>query len=454
MNANPLNLKNTSDLRPPPPKPRLSVRKSREFLPPTRWIKHATELLRLPTSPFHEHNVLLWLWRFARNRGLQTYVDDAGNLQIDYMPTEPMAELAVLPTLMFTAHADHTGFWAVEMSGAKTLQAQWMGRFPEELIEGGRVLFWTGGKPLAEVEPEFWPDAPEGFRVGGRRVAGRVTRVVGHNTEGDVAGVEIEVDETVMPGSIGMWDLPDPEHANGRLYARGIDDVAGCASLACLLDTVVRDECPFPVRCLFTRAEEGGFFGAIRYCQRVFGRDSATRRDRALTGDGRAPDVIISVETSKALPHAPHHHGPVVRVGDRRTLFKPELADWAAGVSAALADEDETFVYQRELMDGGTCESTVFQAWMGNAAALCVPLGNYHNYDADTNTIASEFITTDDFGNLVRLMRRLVDQAELARDTFAPFKRWANDWEQRHAELFFEPAGVPARAAAAPKDAE
>ncbi|MEM7577731.1 MAG: M20/M25/M40 family metallo-hydrolase [Planctomycetota bacterium] len=442
MNANPLNLKNTTDLRPPPPKPRLSVRKSRKFIPPTRWIKHATELLRLPTSPFHEHNVLLWLYRFARNRGLSAHVDAAGNLRVDYVPKDVVDNS--LPRLLFTAHADHTGFWAVAMQDETTLHAQWMGRFPEELIEGGRVVFWTGGKPLAEAEPEFWPGAPEGFRVGGRRVGGVVKKVLGHNDEGDVAGVEIAMDEPVDPGSVGMWDLPDPEHVNGRLSARGVDDVAGCAALACLLDTLIREKSTQPCSCLFTRAEEGGFFGAIRYCRDTFDPPApgAAAREHPL------PDVVISVETSKALPHAPHSAGPVVRVGDRRTLFKPELADWAAGVAGAMSEDDPTFVYQRELMDGGTCESTVFQAWMGNAAALCIPLGNYHNYNVEENAIANEFVHVDDFGNLVRLMRSLVDHAEGTRDTFGGFKKWALDWDAKHAELFTDPAAVPVRAQA------
>ncbi len=457
MRTNALNLKNTSDLRPLPPKPRLSVRKGRQYLPPTRWLKFATEMLRLPTSPFHEQNVLLWLWRFGTHRGLAVHRDDAGNLQIDYVPAQMDPAFTSAPRLMFTAHVDHTGFWAVEMVGPTTLRAQWMGRFPEELIAGSRVMFWTGGKPVSEVEPAFWPGASELMRIGGRRVGGRVTRVLNHNVEGDVAGVEIEVEETVQPGSIGMWDLPDPQHTNGKLYARGIDDVCGAASLVCLLDTMIRERSPRPVSMLFTRGEEGGFFGAIRYCRRVF--DSATTNTSPPSPSSSAtsdkPAVIISVETSKALPHAPHNHGPVVRVGDRQTLFKPELAVWAAACAAELASEDPTFVYQRELMDGGTCESTVFQAWMGNAGALCIPLGNYHNYNAQTNAVDSEFVATDDFGNLVRLMKRLVDRSEGCDQTFRAFKQWAVDWEARHAELFSDPSAVPTAAQALPAvDAE
>ena len=58
-----------------------------------------------------------------------------------------------------------------------------------------------------------------------------------------------------------MWDLPNPMNINGRLSARAIDDVAGVASLVCLMDSLHRQELRRPVSCLFTRAEEGGFFG-------------------------------------------------------------------------------------------------------------------------------------------------------------------------------------------------
>ncbi|MEM1186817.1 MAG: M20/M25/M40 family metallo-hydrolase [Planctomycetota bacterium] len=400
------------------------------FHPPTRWIKHALELLRLPTSSFHEQNVLLWVYRFARNRGLDITIDSAGNLIVDYTPRG--VAVTARKRLAFAAHLDHTGFWAVEMRGARTLEAHWMGRFPEELIVGGEVIFWTDGKPLREVEPGLLPDAQQGLRVGGRKVSGKVTEILGFNEEGDVSRVLVEVEGQVEPGSIGMWALPEAEHLGGKFFARAIDDVAGAAAMVCLLDELVRDKSEVPVTCLFTRAEEGGFFGAIHYCQEHYGPDAVAP----------GPDLIISIECSKALPNAPQGHGPIVRVGDKHVMFEPELTVWAARVARLLESRDNTFRFQRKLMDGGTCESSVFQAYMGNAGALCVALGNYHNHNPDAGKIDLENIDISDWGNLIRLMRAMAEVRDTSDSIFGEFKAWCQRWSDKHRHLYTEPAGV------------
>jgi endoglucanase len=430
-----LNRLRTADFRPGEHVLTKADIRRRKHYPPTRWIKHALDMLRQPTSSFHEQNLMLWVWRFARNRGLDVRLDQAGNVIVDYIPrNQPVLGRK---RLAFAAHLDHTGLWAVEMIDDRTLKANWMGRFPQELIVGGEVIFWTGGKPVREVEPAMMPDAPDSLRIGGRRVRGRVEEILDFNEEGDVSGVRIAVEEPVLPGSIGMWDLPDAEQRQGRFYARACDDVAGAAAMVCLLDDLVRDAVPVPVTCLFTRAEEGGFFGAIHYCQEHYG-ESATPESRAA-----APDLIISVECSKALPQAPQGHGPIVRVGDRHAMFEPELTVWAARCGEALEADDATFTYQRKLMDGGTCESTVFQAYMGNAGALCVALGNYHNHDADRGRISLENIDISDWGNLVRLMRGMAERRDVADSIFGDFKDWCQRWSDKHRHLYQDPAGLP-----------
>jgi putative aminopeptidase FrvX len=434
MKPQELNRQRTQDFRPGESLlPRYRARTMR-YHPPTRWIKLAVDLLRLPTSPFHEHNVMLAIWRYARNHGFEVHADAVGNLVVDYVPESGVA--ADRPRVLFTAHMDHVGFWAVEMIGERKLRAHWMGRFPEELLLGAKVMFWTGGKPLSEIAPELLPDAADEMRIGGRRVGGVVRTICGYNAEGDVAEVEIEIDEPVMPGSVGMWDLPDPDHRDGRLYARGIDDVAGAASLLSLLDDMKRTACTNPVRCLFTRAEEGGFFGSIHYC-----RESLSRQP------GR--DIVISVETSKALENAPLGRGPIVRVGDRHSVFEPELIAWSSRCAESIGADDASFSWQRRLMDGGTCESSVFQAWTGRAGALCIALGNYHNFNVEEKRIDLEYIDLSDFGNLVRLMRTMVDRSDDAGDSFARFKHWCQDWERQHAHLYLNPTAVAASSAAA-----
>ncbi|BAM03764.1 hypothetical protein PSMK_16050 [Phycisphaera mikurensis NBRC 102666] len=410
------------------------------YHPPTRWLKQALELLRLPTVSFHEQNVMLWVWRYAHNRGMPVSVDAVGNLRVDYVPED--ADDDARP-IVFTAHTDHVGLWAVEMQngvaaddGRAVLRAHWMGRFPSELMVGQDVLFWTGGKPLGEVEPELVPSGARGMadlKVGGRKVRGTIQRILGFNEEGDVTGVDVAVDEAVEPGSVGMWDLPDPEQADGKLFARAIDDVAGVAALVALLDDLRRDGAARPVSCLFTRAEEGGFFGAIHHCKQ---RYADATEDEA--------EILITIEASKQLADAPVGGGPIVRVGDKHAVFHPELTAWAAACAERLEAEHEDFQYRRRLMDGGTCESSVFQAWTGKAGALCVALGNYHNHDAANNGVASEFIDVADFGNLIRLMRAMVDEptgAEAAGG-FGAFRGWCEEWEAKHAHLYSEPAGV------------
>ncbi|MEM6854469.1 MAG: M20/M25/M40 family metallo-hydrolase, partial [Planctomycetota bacterium] len=397
MKPSELNRRNTADFRPGEHVIPASRRRRARFHPPTRWVKFAMELLRLPTAPFHEQNIMLWVWRFARNRNLPVRVDAAGNLIVDFVPNDPDRDLK---RILFTAHMDHIGFWAVRPLGPGRLRAQWMGRFPEESILGAKVMFWTGGKTLASIEPEFAVGGAEILRIGGRKVAGTVERIVSYNESGDVAEVDVAVEDEVEPGSIGMWDLPDPMNLNGRLSARAIDDVAGVAALVCLMDSLNRHELRRPVSCLFTRAEEGGFFGAIRYCREHFGDEADAAGETATA----RPDLVLSVETSKALPLTPLGSGPIVRVGDRSGVFDPELTAWADDCAQVLSDAETNFNHQRRLMDGGTCESSVFQAWTKRAAAVCVPLANYHNYNSETGGLDLETIDVSDWGNLVRLM--------------------------------------------------
>ncbi|WP_428389923.1 M20/M25/M40 family metallo-hydrolase [Mucisphaera sp.] len=403
-----------------------SQRLRQRFHPPTRWLRFAQELLRLPTAPFHEQNVMLWVWQFAKNRGLPVRIDDAGNVIVEFIPDEPAGEQK---RLMFTAHMDHIGFWAVQHTSHNLLRAHWMGRYPEDLFVGSRVVFWTGGKPLDQIEPGLTQaNSVSGqLRIGGKRVSAVVERVVSFNEAGDVAEVDLKTDERVEPGSIGMWDLGEPITFNGRMSATAVDDLAGVAALVCLMDSLNRENLQRPVTCLFTRCEEGGFFGAIRYCRENFD----DRIEEQTTGHR-----LVSVETSKALPLAPLGSGPIVRVGDRSSVFHPGIVAWAQQCAEELAKANNDFSYQRRLMDGGTCESSVFQAWTGKAGAVCIPLDNYHNYSRETDRMEQEVVDVSDWGNLVRLMIAMTEKIEQMGDTDDEFREWCIDWENKHRAMY------------------
>ena len=53
-------------------------------------------------------------------------------------------------------------------------------------------------------------------------------------------------------------------------------------------------------------------------------------------------------------------------------------------------------------MDGGTCEATAFYELGYEAAGICLGLGNYHNRDEARKRIASEYVSLNDWINLVR----------------------------------------------------
>jgi endoglucanase len=176
---------------------------------------------------------------------------------------------------------------------------------------------------------------------------------------------------------------------------RVADDLAGLVSVLALLDAIERIDPRrrVDVRGLFTRAEEVGFVGAL-----------------AVARAGRLPrrSRLLAIEASKALPEAPQGAGPILRVGDRTSIFDDGLTRWIAGVGARLERESRgRFRWQRRLMDGGTCESTAYQLYGYRCAAMCLPLGNYHNMTG-SGGIGAESIRLSDLVGLVRFFEGLV----------------------------------------------
>jgi endoglucanase len=334
------------------------------------------ELLALPTAPFLEGEVLSYLETFCRRLpGVVLSRDPCGNLLARYRKGSP----ATGP-VAFTAHMDHPGFAALEMRAGRKLRAAFRG--------------W--------VEPEYFPDAPVRFWTGQKWIRGTVLEVTRTAKLPRASGrkarpeeVLITVEQAVAPDSPGMWDLPEPELRRGCVYARACDDLAGCAALAALLVRLARAQAEADVYCLFTRAEEVGFVGAIGAA-------------RAGTIPKDVP--VVAIETSKALPHAPVGEGPILRVGDRVSVFSSGATAFCQRVAAGLAERKRNFAFQRRLMDGGTCESTAYSVYGYETTGICVALGNYHNMDTRRRRIASEYVSLRDW-------MRMVDWFEaLARD--------------------------------------
>jgi endoglucanase len=118
------------------------------------------------------------------------------------------------------------------------------------------------------------------------------------------------------------------------------------------------------VHALFTRAEEIGFAGAL----------AALKSKTPL-----APMPTLSLEASKARGFARVDGGPVVRVGDRLSIFDSRITHWLETAFRDLQAVRPETNSQRLLMGGGTCEASVFQRAGVPTGALCVALNNYHN---------------------------------------------------------------------------
>ncbi len=345
-------------------------------------------LLSVPTAPFAEAAVVEYVQRWvARLEGVRVRLDRHGNLLLHYRRGP-----AGSGPLAFVAHLDHPGFIAQRMLGRFRLQARFHGGVKPEYFPGTSVRFWSQNR---------W-------------VAGRVVRLSKlmpiTGVPGWIARPEeavIQTRELVAESSVGMWDLPAVHVRGGRLYAGACDDLAGVAALLTMLRRLSRKRARADVRCLFTRAEEAGFIGAIAAI-------------RAGTLPRRVP--VMSIETSSALPDACVGHGPILRVGDRATVFSSRLTAWCQAIAEDLSRRNKRFAFQRRLMYGGTCEATPFSAFGFEAGGICLALGNYHNMDQNRRRIAPEFVSLRDWQALVDWLEALAT-SKIDRDGLRPIRQ-------------------------------
>jgi putative aminopeptidase FrvX len=333
------------------------------------------DLLTLPTAPFLEDAVLDYIEAFCRKlREVEVLRDRYGNLRARYRRGVRDKRLP----LVFAAHTDHPGFASLEMRDGRTLIAAFRGWVEPEYFTRARVRFWADGR---------WVRG-QILRV--TRVA-KLARVPGRSARPEEVAVRVE--RPIPRDCPGMWDLPEPRLRSGRVHARACDDIAGCAAMLALLERLSRKSASAEVYALFTRAEEVGFIGAI----------GAARLE---TIPRQLP--IIAIETSKELPSARIGDGPILRVGDKSSVFTPAVTTYCGRVAADLAARGTAFDYQRKLMDGGTCESTAYCAHGFAATGVCVALGNYHNMDTGRRRIAPEYISLRDWTRMVEWFEALV----------------------------------------------
>ena len=319
-----------------------------------RWL---AELANLPTAPGLEHMVVDWVTRWvARRDDLELDRDLGGNVFVTQRGHSRV------PPVLAVAHMDHPAF---------------------VLLDGDGHFEFRGG-----VDAPYFTDA-EIVLVS--RTDGPSGRVIEYDPETGSGRAEFLGE--VAPDDIAMWRFDDTSQKAGRFRAPACDDLAGVAAALAALDRArgVPGLRHFGV--MLTRAEEVGLIGAIH---------------AAKEGTIQEGSRLLSIETSRELPNAPIGDGPIIRIGDRATVFDHDLSNRLCDAARRAG-----IAHQRKLMDGGGCEATAFGAYGYRATGLCLALGNWHNRGNLTEVEAGDLeaavpkleeISVDDFHGLIDLL--------------------------------------------------
>ncbi|GAB5497480.1 MAG: hypothetical protein Phyf2KO_25600 [Phycisphaerales bacterium] len=380
------------------------------------------ELTAIPTAAGREGRVVSFINNWLSEReDIRMEADSSGNLTVSFIELSDDA-----PPVYFTAHLDHPAFVVERIIAPATLELAFRGGVMDDYFKDARV----------EVITQDDTSHP-----------GTLAEQTEATTESPYKHYICELDEpceSVTTQDIARWLLPKPEIKHGQIHTVACDDLAAAACMMIAFDNIRTERAEgkhkADVRLLFTRAEEVGFIGAL-----------AAVRHNTIPKNAK----VIALENSRAFPEAPIGGGPIVRVGDRLTIFSPRLTDDIARIAEDIAGGPATpkasqkqadmpkWKWQRKLMAGGACEATVFCHAGLDATCVCLPLGNYHNManldEAQAGTIESpkpgrEYVSLDDAQGMIDLLTacgsRLSDPP-----TSKTSQRLEDLWQQRRSVL-------------------
>lgn len=397
---------------------RKSSKSSPGLRPTSDQLATVRELLSVPTAPFAEHFVIQYVERFCKERKAALSRDAVGNLLVRVRK----GSRKVARPVCITAHLDHPGFVADRMIDAGRVRCFWRGGVPKEYFVSSSVRFAiaAGDQRQQSLARTFRWSKP-----------GTVVSVATKKLDGidRVHTAVIEVRESIPSGTLAMWNFPDPVIRGSQIHARACDDLAGAAAMLCAIDELSRTNKPCDAYFLFTRAEEVGFIGAI-----------------AAANAGTIPKkcFVVAMETSSERPFAKIGDGPILRVGDKASSFTHAATAYCHKVAKDLAAADPAFIFQRKLMDGGTCESSAYCTLGYEATGLCVALGNYHNVDATRKRLGPEYVDLRDFAGVVRWFVALARSKQPYTGRDEALSRQMQTLESRWGKLLRKTTAKPA----------
>jgi putative aminopeptidase FrvX len=334
-----------------------------------------------PTAAGREGHVRTCLQeRLAGLPHLTTRLDEFGNLHATYEQAAAGREV-----FRVVAHMDHPAF-VIERKG-NAAELQFAGGVEESYFAGKSLTFHSEKTKTA---------------LGRAVIAGTV-----FSDETKLVRIRGEIP---AEATFAVWTLPKARCTKRLFISPACDDLAQVSTVLALLRRLALGKAKAAVHAIFTRAEEIGFAGALAALK------SATPL---------APMPTLSLEVSKARGFAKVDAGPVVRVGDRLSIFDSRITHWMETAFRDLQATRPGAVYQRLLMGGGTCEASVFQRAGLPTGALCVALNNYHNMGPG-KAIRAESISLRDWQGLYDFLFFLATEARTVAEADASVsKRFA-----------------------------
>lgn len=341
-----------------------------------RALHILAELAAHPAAPFHESLPAGYIVSLlSKLNGIDFHTDDFGNIIAHYASPHSLSQQH--PPIAFVAHMDHPGYEIFRQDGQR-FTARALGGVPAASIAKptpAMALLPDG----QHIPAEILPLPPDEQHVDGERLV----------------SVRLKTDtppHLTLPTAV-VFDLPDFAIDGDTILMRSADDLAGCASILSALERLVEQAADADFYAVFTRAEEGGLFGA-----------------RLMAEAGTLPKdtLVVSVESSPIIPGVVQGGGVVIRTGDRVYTFDADAEQALIVAQDAIASRDKDFKCQRQLMSGGGCEATAFAVFGYSVTGLAFPLGNWHNattsiQDPDGG-VDSEYISVSDYLNGVALI--------------------------------------------------
>lgn len=364
--------------------------------------KIISEVVSIPTAPFHEQKVIAYVVRFCLKNGFPLTQDSSGNLFIRYKRG------AARQPVVFTAHMDHPGFEVLSVKG-RVVEVGILGGVKLDYFRAANVIISTcrglvKGKVRAKLKKKWMGKSV--FKV----------------------EVKAKAESKVRKGDFGYYDLVGVRFKNSLVYTKSADNLAGTALLLDLLMRLKKKRVPVDVTVVLTRAEEVGFVGCI-----------AVAEGKLL----KKTTPIIVIETSNAKAGGVDiNGGPVIRVGDKQSGFMAEVDCWMHMVADDVSKRSKEFKYQRALLAGGRCEASAYMLKNYLVGGLAFPLGNYHNNG--TKNYAPEYIGQYDYAAMLEFVFQLSVGPKI-EDAFRKKKKelWDNfeKWKKFLSPCRCEPKG-------------